>query len=101
MNEEGGEVKKSKPLTFAGLTALAQALDSKQAHTSFGKLPLSVEKTQPNFGFSQAKRDDNTKVYLGELTTKHNQGKNSPGPIYNYMADETKYKTNPGWSFGT
>ena len=28
-----------------GLTALAQALDSKQAHTSFGKLPLSTEKT--------------------------------------------------------
>ena len=27
------------------LTALAQALDSEQAHTSFGKLPLSVEKT--------------------------------------------------------
>jgi hypothetical protein len=28
---------------YLGLTALAQALDSKTAHTSFGKLPLSVE----------------------------------------------------------
>ena len=27
-----------------GLTALSQALDSKGAHTSFGKLPLSTEK---------------------------------------------------------
>ena len=34
-----------------GLTALAQALDSKQARTSFGKLPLSVEKSEPVFGF--------------------------------------------------
>ncbi len=74
-----------------GLTALAQALDSKQAHTSFGKLPLSVEKTAPQFGFSQAKRDDNTKVYLGDLTKNHNTGKMSPGPIYNYQSDQTKY----------
>ena len=34
---------------FIGLTALAQALDSKQAHTSFGKLPLSIERTAPAF----------------------------------------------------
>lgn len=37
--------KKQKVMTYANLTALAQALDSKQAHTSFGKLPLSTEKT--------------------------------------------------------
>ena len=34
---------------WIGLTALAQALDSKQAHTSFGKLPLSIEKTAPAY----------------------------------------------------
>lgn len=67
MAEELQLEKKAKPLTFAGinnwtlnmfinifilgLTALAQALDSKQAKTSFGKLPLSVEKSQPLFGF--------------------------------------------------
>ena len=50
MEGDDAERKKTKPLTFAGLTALAAALDSKQAHTSFGKLPLSVEKTAPNFG---------------------------------------------------
>jgi hypothetical protein len=48
--EEEGAAKKIKPLTFAGLTALASALDSKNAHTCFGKLPLSSEKTAPNFG---------------------------------------------------
>jgi len=50
MEGEEAEKRKSKPLTFAGLTALAAALDSKQAHTSFGKLPLSKETTAPNFG---------------------------------------------------
>ena len=40
------------------LTALAQALDSKQAHTSFGKLPLSTEQTAKNFSFPLAKRED-------------------------------------------
>jgi len=34
-------------LLLLGLTALAQALDSKQARTSFGKLPLSDEKSMP------------------------------------------------------
>lgn len=51
MEEGQQQEKKTKPLTFAGLTALAQALDSKQAKTSFGKLPLSVEKSNPVFGF--------------------------------------------------
>jgi len=81
------------------LTALAQALDSKQARTSFGKLPLSVEKSNPLFGFPQAKRDDVAKIYLGELTKLNNAGKNSPGPVYNYQ-DEIKYQHPPGWSFG-
>lgn len=73
-----------------GLTALAQALDSKQAKTSFGKLPLSVEKSQPVFGFPQAKRDDGEKIFMGELTKQSGAGKQSPGPIYNYQ-DEIKY----------
>ena len=66
------------------------ALDSKQGHTSFGKLPLSVEKSQAQFGFPQAKRDEISKVYMGDLTKKHNYGKISPGPIYNYV-DTNKY----------
>lgn len=64
------------------LTALAQALDSKQAHTSFGKLPLSTEKTAKNYSFPNAKRDDQEKIYLGELTKQENIGKHTPGPIY-------------------
>jgi hypothetical protein len=90
---EPTEVKTSKPLTMAGelllfkligLSALAKALDSKQARTSFGKLPLSVEKTQPIFGFPQAKRGETDKIYMGELTKLSNAGKQSPGPIYHY-----------------
>jgi hypothetical protein len=50
-------------------------------------LPLSVEKSQPLYGFPQAKRDDGAKVYMGELTKLNNAGKNSPGPIYNYQED--------------
>lgn len=43
------------------------------------------------FGFSQAKRDDGAKVFMGELTKLNNAGKQSPGPIYNYK-DQVKYK---------
>eukprot|EP00356_Strombidium_inclinatum_P002412 CAMPEP_0170479560 /NCGR_PEP_ID=MMETSP0208-20121228/753_1 /TAXON_ID=197538 /ORGANISM="Strombidium inclinatum, Strain S3" /LENGTH=178 /DNA_ID=CAMNT_0010751981 /DNA_START=16 /DNA_END=552 /DNA_ORIENTATION=+ len=98
--EEEGERKKQKPLTFAGLTALAQALDSKQAHTSFGKLPLSVEQSSPAFQFTKAKRDDGAKLFMGELTKTDNGGKNSPGPVYIYQ-DQVKYDCPPGWSLGT
>ena len=72
------------------LTALAQALDSEQAHTSFGKLPLSTEKTAPNFGFSQANRWDGSKKFEAELTKAENIGKNAPGPQYMYE-DKIKY----------
>ena len=71
-------------LISLGLTALAQALDSKQAHTSFGKLPLSVERTNPAYQCPKAKRDDGEKLFMGELTKTDNAGKMSPGPIYNY-----------------
>lgn len=67
---------------YIGLTALAQALDSRQAHTSFGKLPLSVEKTSEAYQFPKAKRDEAAKLFLGELTKTDNAGKNSPGPVY-------------------
>jgi len=49
--QQDQQKKANKPLTFANLTALAQALDSEQAHTSFGKLPMSVEKSQAQFSF--------------------------------------------------
>ena len=38
------------------LTKLARALDSKQARTSFGKLPLSKEKTAENYSFGKSNR---------------------------------------------
>jgi hypothetical protein len=71
------------------LTALAQALDSEQAHTSFGKLPLSTEATANCYSFPQAKKEDASKVYIAELTNTENIGKNSPG-FYNYT-DQVKY----------
>ena len=84
--------KKTKPLTYAGiyittlicffdcifyvaLTSLALQLDSKTAKTSFGKLPLSDEKSNPIFGFTQARRDENQKLYLGDVTKNNNIAK--------------------------
>ena len=77
--------------SLIGLTALAQALDSKQAHTSFGKLPLSKERTSEIYSFPQATRDDHAKVFLGDLTRQENIGKNSPDELYQYE-DKIKYK---------
>ena len=71
------------------LTALAQALDSKQAHTSFGKLPLSVEKTANCYSFPVARKDDAQKVYISGLTQQENIGKNS-SCFYQYD-DKIKY----------
>jgi len=45
-----------KHYDFAQLTKLARALDSKQARTSFGKLPLSREKTAENYSFGKSNR---------------------------------------------
>ena len=75
---------------FTDLTALAQALDSEQAHTSFGKLPLSIEKTAAQFSFTQANRWDGSKIFVNELTKQENIGKNAPGPQYMYD-DKIKY----------
>lgn len=98
---DDGEKKAQKPLTFAGLTALAHALDSKQAHTSFGKLPMSIEKSAPEFGFSKAKRDDGNKIFISEELAKTNAvGKGTPGPGYVYE-DKNKYQAKPAWGFGT
>ena len=77
-------------LSLIDLTALAQALDSEQAHTSFGKLPLSVEKTQAQYSFPMANRWDGSKIFVNELTKNENIGKNAPGPQYMYN-DTIKY----------
>lgn len=81
----------SKQFFILGLNKLAIQLESKQAHTSFGKLPLSVEPTAPNFGFGKAKREDQSKVFIGDLTVLENMGKGSPAPTYMYD-DKVKYK---------
>jgi hypothetical protein len=54
-------------------------------------LPLSDEKSQPLFGFTQAKRDEAEKLYLGDVTKTSNIAKQSPGPIYEYK-DNIKYE---------
>lgn len=74
-----------------GLNQLAIQLESKQAHTSFGKLPLSDERTAPIPQFGKAKREDASKCYIGELTVQENVGRGSPAPTYNYV-DNIKYK---------
>ena len=54
-------------------------------------MPLSVEKTAPNYGFSVSKREDQAKIFIGELTNQENIAKGSPGPIYNYT-DQIKFR---------
>ena len=101
MSEEEGETKAAKPLTMKGFDAIYKALDSKAAHTSFGNLPLSYEKTAPNFGFGSAKKADGDKVFINEeMASNANKGKHSPGPIYDYN-DKDKYKEAPKFGFGT
>ena len=73
------------------MTSLALQLDSKQAKTSFGRLPLSHERSNPVYGFPQARRDDAEKLFLGEVTKNNNIAKQSPGPVYIYE-DTIKYQ---------
>lgn len=80
------------------MTALAQALDSEQAHTSFGKLPLSTEGTAAKYGFPQADRWAASKIFVNELTKNENIGKNAPGPQYMYD-DKIKYAEPPRQAF--
>lgn len=98
---DDGEEKAAKPLTLKGFDSIYKALDSKAAHTSFGNLPLSIEKTAPNFGFGTSKKNDADKVFMGEeMAATANKGRHSPGPIYDYK-DEEKYRKLPKWGFGT
>ena len=100
MSEED-EQKKAKPITLKGFDAIYRALDSKAAHTSFGTLPLSHERTAASFGFGSANKNDGDKIFMSEeMASNLNKGKHSPGPVYDYK-DEQKYKSLPRWGFGT
>jgi hypothetical protein len=57
-------------------------LDSKVAKTSFGKLPLSNEVSQPIYSMPQSTKAGESKKFLGELTVQENMGRGSPGPQY-------------------
>ena len=65
-----------------------------------GRLPLSDEFSQPIFSIGKGKREDQAKLFMGELTKTDNAGKNAPGPIYKFD-DNIKYDNMPGWSMGT
>lgn len=54
-------------------------------------MPLSYEETAPNYAFKKARREDQAKVFLGDLTVQENMAKGSPGPVYKYE-DQIKYK---------
>ena len=69
---------------------MANALNSKQAHSSFGKLPLDDEHTSPNYGFGTSTRAKADNVYLGKLTEIANIAKKGPGPCYGYE-DKIKF----------
>ena len=44
----------------------------------------------PIYAVPKAKRDDQAKLFMGELTKTDNAGKNSPGPVYAF-SDNIKY----------
>ena len=77
---------------------IANALDSEAAHTSFGKLPLAVEKSAPVYSFGSGTRDKFSKVYI---SPEHTAGitKVSPGPKYE-VQDNLNFKTTPNFSIG-
>ena len=52
---------------------------------------MSDEKSNPVFGFTQAKREENQKLFLGDVTKNNNIAKQSPGPVYIYE-DQIKFK---------
>jgi len=85
-------------MTLARLNQLAMQLDSKQAKTSFGKLPLSHETTAPNYGFSHQSKALEAKKFIGALTVQENMGKGSPGPQYQYE-DRIKFKASQEFAF--
>ncbi len=85
------QVRQSLAELFLALQKLSHELDSKQAHTSFGKMPLSNEPTTASYAFKKARREDQAKVFLGELTVLENMAKGSPGPVYKYE-DQIKFK---------
>ncbi|CAI2375408.1 unnamed protein product [Moneuplotes crassus] len=93
--------KETKPLTTKTFNELIRALDSQASHTSFGVLPLSVEKTAPNYSFPLAKKDDGDKIVTDqEMAKTQFASKHSPGPVYVYQ-DDTKYQAAPKFGFGT
>ena len=51
------------------------------------------------YNFPKSKRDDQAKLFMGELTKLSNGGKQSPGPVYLYD-DKIKYEKAPGWKLG-
>jgi len=91
MSENGDKEKKAKPITLKGFTAILMELDSEAAHTSFGKLPLSKELSEPQFGFPTAKKTD--QVFVSEEHARvTNACKHSPGPAnYDIAGNEAKY----------
>ncbi|CAI2375506.1 unnamed protein product [Moneuplotes crassus] len=95
------EQKENKPINAKAFKDLVRALDSEASHTSFGILPLSVEKTAPNYSFPHAKKDDGDKVFIDqEMAKTQFASKHSPGPVYVYE-DGTKFDNAPNFGFGS
>ena len=46
-----------------------------------------MEETAAAYNFPKAKRDDISKIYMGELSKKMNAGVGSPGPAYMFSDD--------------
>ena len=80
-----------KQYDAATLHKMAMQLDNKITRTSFGKLPLSNERSAEDRSFQRAARDKQANLYQEGLSKVENIGKHSPGPVYEYK-DTIKYK---------
>lgn len=77
---------------------LASTLDSPNAHTSFGKLPLANERSSPGYSFGKSTRKQQDRIFHAEELLV-NYGKTSPGPKY-AVKDNLSFKASPQFSIG-
>ena len=97
MEDQESNQKSKKKVPQLTSLMIAQALDSPAAHTSFGPLPLAVEKSAPAYTFGAGTRDQLNKVFHSEDLNV--PSKVSPGPKYD-VHDNINFKMTPQFSIG-
>ena len=88
---------KTSPIQLTS-SLIASALDSENAHTSFGRLPLSREQSKPIYSFGTGTRDNQYKVYYDEELSGI-VGRTAPGPKYE-IQENANFGVPEKYSFG-